>query len=316
MTTLSTHDTKRSDDVRARLAVLSEVPEEFRDALMRWSRRNNELRAELRLGDYPDRNTEYLFYQTLIGAWPISVARAREYMLKAAREAKQHTSWTQPNAEFEDSLARFIDTVLGDRGFVTDLEQFVDRVKDAGRINSLAQTLMKYTSPGVPDLYQGSELWDLSLVDPDNRRPIDYALRARLLGEIRNLPPQRAAAEAMRRAEEGLPKLWTIHRALQLRRERAQSFGADGAYTPSQSASGRPEGRVTRHRAFSRGGDVATGCSAPDHCAGRRLGRHGARSFAAGRVDQPSCTGASLGGGKVAIEELLREFPVALLARN
>ena len=117
-------------------------------------------------------------------------------------------------------------------GFVTDLERFVDEVKDAGRMNSLAQTLMKHTAPGVPDLYQGAELWDLSLVDPDNRRPVDYGLRARLLREIKQLPVAEAADEAMRRADEGLPKLWTIHRALELRREHPESFGAQSAYTP------------------------------------------------------------------------------------
>ena len=205
MTTLGTHDTKRSDDVRARLAVLSEVPGKFGGALIRWSRMNNELRAELfggRYGDMPDRNTEYLLYQTLIGAWPVTVERMQEYMLKAVREAKQRTSWTASNAEFEDALHKFIEAVMWSTEFVTDLERFVDDVKDAGRVNSLAQTLMKHTAPGVPDLYQGAEIWDLSLVDPDNRRPVDYGLRARLLREIKQLPVADAAAEAMRRADE------------------------------------------------------------------------------------------------------------------
>ncbi len=180
MVTLSTHDTKRSDDVRARLAVLSEIPAEFGEALNRWSRMNNELRAELKLGEYPDRNTEYMLYQTMIGAWPITVERLREYMLKAVREAKQRTTWTSNNTEFEDALRKFIGGVMKHGEFVTDLEQFVETVKDAGRVNSLTQTLMKHTAPGVPDLYQGAELWDLSLVDPDNRRPVDYRLRAKL----------------------------------------------------------------------------------------------------------------------------------------
>ncbi|MDP9052392.1 MAG: malto-oligosyltrehalose synthase, partial [Acidobacteriota bacterium] len=227
MTTLSTHDTKRSDDVRARLAVLSEMAEEFGDALNRWSRVNNDLRADHKLGAYPDRNTEYLLYQTMIGAWPITVERLQEYMLKATREAKQKTTWTANNADFEDALRRFIDAVMQHESFVTDLERFVDGVKLAGRVNSLAQTLMKHTAPGVPDLYQGAEVWDLSLVDPDNRRPVDYRVRAKLLHEIKRMPAVEAAAEAMRRADEGLPKLWTIHRALCLRRERPQSFGAE-----------------------------------------------------------------------------------------
>jgi (1->4)-alpha-D-glucan 1-alpha-D-glucosylmutase len=245
MTTLGTHDTKRSDDVRARLAVLSEIPGKFGGALNRWSRMNNELRAELfggRYGDMPDRNTEYLLYQTLVGAWPISVERVQEYMLKAVREAKQRTSWTANNSEFEDALHMFIEAAMRHGEFVTDLERFVDEVKDTGRVNSLAQTLMKYTAPGVPDLYQGSEVWELSLVDPDNRRPVDYARRAKLLREIAGLPAAEAAAEAMRRADEGLPKLWTIHQALRLRRERPESFGAQAGYTPL-----KVEGPETEH---------------------------------------------------------------------
>src|SRR5437660_424679 len=143
-------------------------------------------------------------------------------MLKAVREAKQRTSWTASNPAFEDALKTFIEGILKHEPFVTALEQFVGMVKNAGRVNSLAQTLMKHTAPGVPDLYQGAELWDFSLVDPDNRRPVDYKLRANLLREITSLPAEQAVAEAMRRADEGLPKLWTITRALSLRRERPQ----------------------------------------------------------------------------------------------
>ncbi len=310
MTTLSTHDTKRSDDVRARLAVLSEIPEEFQAALLRWSVKNNDLRGELRLGEHPDRNTEYLFYQTLIGAWPIPVERAQEYMLKAAREAKQRTSWTTNNTEFEEALTKFIAGVMGDAEFVTDLELFVDGVKEAGRVNSLAQTLMKHTAPGVPDLYQGAELWDLSLVDPDNRRPVDYGLRAKLLREIKGLPPCRAAAEALRRADEGLPKLWTIHRALCLRRERPQSFGAAAAYTPL-----RVEGAKACHAiAYLRGEDVAT--IVPRLV--KTLGGDWQRST----VELPEgawsnrLTGARVSGGRVEMAEALRDFPVALLVRE
>ncbi|HKO20148.1 MAG TPA: malto-oligosyltrehalose synthase, partial [Acidobacteriaceae bacterium] len=175
MVTLSTHDTKRSDDVRARLAVLSEIPEEFGAALTRWSETNRELRSKLfennPAGDLLDRNTEYLLYQTLIGAWPITTDRLKEYMLKAVREAKQRTSWTANNAEFESSLQEFIEGLLEYAPFLEDFSRFIDQIRDAGRVNSLAQSLMKHTVPGVPDLYQGAELWDLSLVDPDNRRP-------------------------------------------------------------------------------------------------------------------------------------------------
>jgi (1->4)-alpha-D-glucan 1-alpha-D-glucosylmutase len=310
MTTLSTHDTKRSDDVRARLAMLSEVAEEFGTALNRWSRMNNDLRAELKLGEYPDRNTEYMLYQTLIGAWPITVERLQEYMLKAIREAKQKTTWTSNNQEFEDALSKFIDAILQHETFVTDLERFVETVKDAGRVNSLAQTLMKHTAPGVPDLYQGAEIWDLSLVDPDNRRPVDYRLRAKLLHEIKRMPAAKAAAEAMRRADDGLPKLWTIHRALCLRRERPQSFGAEAAYVPLKVTGSKAAHAI----AYLRGSDVATVLP-------RLVGRlGGAWEHTAVKLPEGMwtnrLTGASTSGGKVAVGDLLRDFPVALLVRD
>jgi (1->4)-alpha-D-glucan 1-alpha-D-glucosylmutase len=313
MLTLSTHDTKRSDDVRARLAVLTEMPAKFGGALNRWSRMNNDLRTELfggGHGDMPDRNTEYLLYQTLIGAWPISIERIQEYMLKATREAKQKTSWTVNNAEFEDALHQFIDAVMRYAPFITALEQFVNEVKDAGRVNSLAQTLMKHTAPGVPDLYQGAELWDLTLVDPDNRRPVDYALRTKLLREIHKVPATGIAAEMMRRADEGLPKLWTIHQALCLRRERPESFGAQTDYSPL-TVEGTKAGHVI---AYLRGDSVAT-------IVPRLVAALGG-AWGGTNVELPPgrwtnrLTGAAMAGGKVTLKEALRDFPVALLVRD
>jgi (1->4)-alpha-D-glucan 1-alpha-D-glucosylmutase len=310
MATLSTHDTKRSDDVRARLAVLSEMAEEFGDAIDRWSRSNHEVRATLKAGDMPDRNTEYLLYQTLVGAWPIEVERVQAYMLKATREAKLRTSWTANNAEFEEALRRFIEAILKNEEFVTDLEHFSGEVRDAGRVNSLAQTLMKHTAPGVPDLYQGAELWDLSLVDPDNRRPVDYELRARLLRELKAMPLQEAAAEAMRRADDGLPKLWTVHRALSLRRSMPECFGAEAAYEPLAV-----EGARCCHAlAYLRAGRVAT--VVPRLTA--RLG--GAWQGTAVALPEGRwlnrLTGAQMEGGRVEIAELMRDFPVALLVKE
>ena len=165
MLTTSTHDTKRSEDVRARLAVLSEMPGPWAEAVRGWRRRNDRHRGEAG----PDPGLEYLFYQTLVGAWPLTVERVEAYMEKAAREAKVHTSWVHPEPDFEADLARFVRDTLHDEAFRSDLEAFVSRVVGPGRINSLSQTLLKLTVPGVPDLYQGCELWDLSLVDPDNR---------------------------------------------------------------------------------------------------------------------------------------------------
>ncbi len=213
MNALSTHDTKRSEDVRARLAVLTEIPGNWRSVLHRWSRSNQQFRT----GKLPDRNTEYFLYQTLIGAWPIAVDRITTYMEKAVREAKQQTSWTQPNQEFEDGLKHFIEQILASSDFVSALEAFVAKVMLPGRVNSLTQTLLKCTAPGVPDTYQGSEIWDLRLVDPDNRGPIDYETRQSMLAE---LEAGMSVEEIMKRMDSGMPKLWVLYKALHLRRER------------------------------------------------------------------------------------------------
>src|SRR5207237_5179779 len=174
MLTTSTHDSKRGEDVRARLAVLSELPAAWHEAVLRWSRTNERHRT----GDLPDRNSEYLLYQTLVGAWPISAERAWAYMEKAAREAKTQLSWLAPAPEFEEALKSFVFGVLGDPEFVGDLERFIEPVVELGYANSLAQKLLCLTAPGVPGLSQGRELGVLGLVDPDNRRPVAYALRA------------------------------------------------------------------------------------------------------------------------------------------
>lgn len=300
MTTLSTHDTKRADDVRARLAVLTEIPEEFREVLDRWSRTNAELGAKI------DRNTEYFYYQTLIGAWPIDRDRMRAYMEKATREAKQQTSWTANNKGFEDGLNALIDGTLGSAAFVAEVEQFVGRLLRAGRSNSLAQTLLKNTSPGVPDLYQGSELWDHSLVDPDNRRPVDYTLRRRLLSEIKGL----SAEAVMARADEGLPKLWTIVQSLSLRREHPEWFRHAGDYVPVAARGGKREHAI----AFLRGQSVAVVVP--------RLTVLRGDSWDGTAVTLPEgvwinrLSGESLSGGEVRLESLLTRFPVALLVKE
>ncbi len=302
MTTLSTHDTKRSDDVRARLLVLSEIPRDFRQALRRWSRLN----AKLRTGAYPDRNTEYFYYQTLIGAWPITADRLHAYMQKATREAKQQTSWTANNKDFEDALNSFIDSTLANTAFIADLEQIVARIRPAGRLNSLAQTLLKHTSPGVPDLYQGSELWDLSLVDPDNRRPVDYDQRKSLLREMQSLP----LTKIVERSDDGLPKMWTITRALHLRKEHPEWFGAEARYEPIPAAGRRREHVV----GYLRGDHVAT--IVP------RLSLTLDGSWQDTSVTLPEglwtnrMTGEEVPGGTVSVERLLRQFPVALLVRE
>lgn len=311
MTTLSTHDTKRSEDVRARIEVLSEMPARFSAAIHRWTRMNNGFRTPRAGGSaMPDRNTEYLYYQTLIGAWPLSVERAQAYMLKAAREAKQETTWTANNKEFEDALAKFISGTLAHAPFVRELEQFVDKLKDAGRVNSLAQSLMKYTVPGVPDTYQGTEIWDLSLVDPDNRRPVDYALRVALMKDLKKLHGDNIAAQVMARAEEGLPKMWVVHHALRLRRERPEWFGAEAAYTPLPA-----EGAKSDHViAYLRGDSLAV--VVPRWTV--KLGgawRETSITLPRGRWLN-LLTKVEINGGKIAIRNLLNSFPVALLVRR
>jgi len=314
MVTLSTHDTKRSDDVRARMAVLSEVPEAFAEAMRRWSQMAQELRSALfakaPAGDPLDRNTEYLFYQTVVGAWPITPARLKDYMLKAAREAKQRTSWTANNLEFESALEAFVDAALQDEAFTSDIARFVDRIREAGRINSLAQTLMKHTVPGVPDLYQGTELWDLSLVDPDNRRPVDYALRRTLLASIRDAPPERGLATALRHADEGLPKMWTIYCVLRLRHERPQSFGSHGDYAPLY-AQGEKASHVIAYR---RGDDILTVAPRLPLLLGGGW-KDTSLALPTGRWTNV-LTGSRIQGGSVPLQVLLQEFPVALLAKD
>ena len=301
MTALSTHDTKRSDDVRARMLVLSEMPDAFAEAVRRWSARN----AKHRSGDQIDTGTEWFLYQTLVGAWPISAERMREYMQKAMREAKVRTSWVWNNAEYEGALNAYIDALLGDGGFIADLEGFVEGIAAAGRVNSLAQTLMKYTSPGVPDLYQGGELWDFSLVDPDNRRPVDYAARCNLLKEMAVM----SVAQVMERMDEGLPKLWLVHQALQLRTEHRDWFGAESAYVPLMAEGSQSE----RVIAYLRGDKVLT--MVPRWSQVAETWGNTVVRIPEGRW-RNRLTGESLGGGERKIAALLASFPVLLLARE
>ena len=177
----ATHDTKRGEDTRLRIGLLSEIPECWIDAVRRWSRMN----ARFRCSGFPDRNTEYFLYQTLAGAWPIGCDRLMHVMLKAAKEAKVYTSWTDPNPVFEEALRGFVEGVMGHVEFTSDLSAFLKPLAWPAVVSSLSQALIKCTAPGVPDIYQGTELWDLNLVDPDNRRPVDFEQRLGLLAEIR-----------------------------------------------------------------------------------------------------------------------------------
>lgn len=220
----STHDNKRSEDVRTRISLLSEIPDRWAEALHQWS----QLTAPAWKNRTPDRHAEYLLYQTLIGAWPLTQERCWQYMLKACREAKVRTSWHEPNTGYEENIRGFVDGVFHTPEFIESLEAFIAPLILPGRINSLAQTLIKMIAPGVPDFYQGCELWDLSLVDPDNRRPVDYELRAELLERCRSL----SADEAVADWDCGLPKIWMTMRLLALRRRRKADFQPQSRYQP------------------------------------------------------------------------------------
>ncbi len=220
----STHDNKRSEDVRTRISLLSEIPDRWAEALHQWSL----LTAPAWRNRTPDRHAEYLLYQTLIGAWPITQDRCWQYMLKACREAKIRTSWHEPNSGYEANIEGFVEGVFQTPEFISSLEAFIGPLILPGRINSLGQTLIKMIAPGVPDFYQGTELWDLSLVDPDNRRPVDFELRSDLLRRCRSL----TASETLTDWDSGLPKLWMTTRVLALRHQRAADFSRESPYQP------------------------------------------------------------------------------------
>ena len=259
LTPLSTHDTKRGEDVRARINVLSEIPDQWRQLVLRWRQINAPHRRPLASGEAPVANDEYLLYQTLIGAFPQGepgreehatfISRIQAYMQKALREAKVHTRWTDPNVDYEtgvsEFVARVLDTQTG-REFLDDFRPFQARVAHWGRLNSLSQTVLRLTTPGVPDTYQGSELWDLSLVDPDNRRPVDYAHRRAALarlkeefaeGESRRFELAHALANRM---EDGRAKLFVTWQTLEARRRYPGLFSI-GEYLPLAAVGSRSE---------------------------------------------------------------------------
>jgi (1->4)-alpha-D-glucan 1-alpha-D-glucosylmutase len=239
MTTLSTHDTKRSEDVRARLAVLAEIPSE-------WASLVHYLLSRHPLAD---RSLAHLVWQNLVGAWPLSRQRAHAYVEKAAREAGTSTTWTDPDQEFEEQLHALVDSAYDDEAVAGRIHKLVERIEAFGRSNSLTQKLLQLTMPGVPDVYQGTELWDLSLVDPDNRRPVDYALRRKLLADL-------DGGEVPTVDGTGAAKLLVVSRTLRARRDHPEWFAG---YEPVQ-VSGSAADHVV---AFDRGGVVAVGTRLP-----------------------------------------------------
>lgn len=345
MNSTSTHDTKRSEDVRARIHVLSEIPEIWGRHAANWARLNEEKRSSEDGQPIPDRNDEYLLYQTLVGAWPLDadseaayaefVERIQRYMEKATREAKLHTSWINPNEAYDQGLRDFVAGILdrsGENPFLDDLRAFhAEHIAVPGMLNALAQVLLKLTLPGVPDLYQGQEIWDFSLVDPDNRRPIDYGVRRGMLEELRSRlrggDRAELAAELLREWPTGRIKLYVTHLALELRRARPEPF-ARGTYLPLRARGERAEHVVAFAR---RHDDVAVLVAVPRLVASLPRGREAPLPDAAawrgtaleltavppgeyrdvftGRVH-----GIGSGGTAVLpVERLFAEFPLALL---
>ena len=243
----STHDTKRSEDVRARINVLSEIPSEWQAALRRWSRQNKKKKTLVDGHSAPDRNEEYLFYQTLLGVWPLTqmntdeqavlTQRIQDYMRKATKEAKLNTSWINPNHAYDDAVQQFVSAVLSDEAFLEDFRKLCMAVTQGGMYNSLAQTLLKLTVPGVPDIYQGTEVWNFSLVDPDNRRPVDYEHRRQLLLTMQERicgGKQELVSfvrELLANRTDGRVKLYVTHQALMQRRASPPLF-QKGDYRP------------------------------------------------------------------------------------
>jgi (1->4)-alpha-D-glucan 1-alpha-D-glucosylmutase len=341
MSASSTHDTKRSEDVRARINVLSEIPDLWDLHVHRWQELNQRhRRVDGEQRPVPDANDEYLLYQTLVGAWPLRpmdadghaafVARIQGYMEKATREAKRHTSWINPNPGYDEGLAGFIADLLtpGDNAFLEDLERFCATVAPLGMVNSLAQTLIKLTAPGIPDIYQGQEIWDFSLVDPDNRRPVDFALRSRLLDALEEAEAgdrEGLCGELISSWRDGRIKLYLTRAALRLRQGHPELFSA-GAYVAL-----RPEGPAAQHLvAFARSIDGRAAITVvprlvaglnrehghaphrPEAWSGTRLPL--SEDLRGRYVDRLS--GAELDGSEaLPMDQLLRHLPVALLER-
>ena len=340
----STHDSKRSEDVRARINLLSEMPRQWRAAVTRWHRLNVYAKPRLDGRPEPDRNDEYLLYQTLVGAWPLEDMddraydqfreRIRAFMLKAAKEAKVNTSWINPNTAYEKALAEFVGAVLDrsqSNAFLDEFRQFQEPLANLGMFNALSQALLKLASPGVADIYQGNEVWDFSLVDPDNRRPVDYKLRRQLLAELdrRSKGDEAAfAAELLKTREDGRIKLYVTHRCLQCRGDCPELL-LSGNYTALRVVGARAGHVCAFARASSTGqtaiavapvliGGLLRGAPEPvgDEVWGAtklavasRLGSRFRNIFTGETVE----TEASNGRAYLPLRRILATFPVALL---
>jgi (1->4)-alpha-D-glucan 1-alpha-D-glucosylmutase len=341
----STHDTKRSEDVRARLNVLSEIPDEWAEAIAAWSRENESRKQAVDGLNVPDANEEYLIYQTLVGVWPTEPSelpsiteRLQAYVIKATREAMVHTRWTEPNAAHEQAMCRFIERILSPQDnapFLDHLARFLDKVVYAGMINGLGQTLLRIACPGVADFYQGCELWDFHLVDPDNRRPVDFRIRTEALQRFLDHADGDTAGmtrELMAHWADGRVKLYLIWKALGCRREQPRVF-REGGFLPLEVIGDRSQHVISFLRRQDRDQvlvviprwvvNIPKGIDEPGHqgfWSGTHITLPPASPLWWRDVFTARTTEATLdaGSGSIAISvgDVLKEFPVALLTAN
>lgn len=344
MLATSTHDSKRSEDVRARIDVLSEIPSLWRRKVSRWRDWNRNKKANVDGSAAPSRTDEYLLYQTLVGTWPGREGsdaewaayrdRVEQYMLKAAREAKEHTRWANQDAEYEHALSRFVRSIL-DRGepnpFLGDFAEFHERIARSGALNSLSQCLLKLTCPGVPDIYQGNELLEFALVDPDNRRVVDYPRRRELLKKICRESASQQGSEFQKLAADPTNpgvKLYVTWKALRVRNEQKTLFAA-GKYIPLSVRGDKAEHVVAFAREYE--GSYAI-VAVPRLCAtlvGDTFERAPDESvWGNTKIELPDskvacfhnqftgeCTPVEIAGGErsLSVAKIMRTFPVALL---
>ncbi len=335
----STHDTKRGEDARMRIAALSGLTTEWGQRLASWTRANRRWVTESGSDMLPDRNHQLYFYQTLVGAWPMELSpddasgasalaeRVEQALLKAVREGKERSSWTNPVDDYEQALRRFVRGALDvsrPNVFLSDFADFMQRVGWLGALSSLSQTLLRLTMPGLPDLYQGSEGWQLSMVDPDNRRPVDYAALEAQLERLRALPSQGSGAvEALHQLmadwRSGDPKLFLVQRVLDLRRRQPLLF-ASGRYQGLEASGERADHVVAYQREHESAALVVV---APRLWPAIAADGEGAANWddtmltlPAGRYRSLFDDRAHEGGVALPMRELLRDFPVALLLRG
>ncbi len=326
MLATSTHDTKRSEDVRARLAALSEMQKEWATALRRWHTANQKHRREVEGEWAPDHNEEVLLYQTLLGSWPLEpltevtrgkyIERIQDYMVKALHEAKVNSSWIEPHEEWDNAVREFVAAILapGPRNrFLATFEPFAERLALLGVTNSLAQVVLKITSPGVPDFYQGTELWDLTLVDPDNRQPVDYAIRR---AHLDSTVDQSEIAQLTEYWRDGRIKMYVMRRLLEFRRQHSALF-AQGSYTPVPATGKHLQSVVAFQREVDGNALLIVIPRLTSRVGQRAIGEawgDTAIETPTGREWTDLITGARHSGGSLNLGAVLAKLPVAVLS--